>query len=251
VRGTLLLIALVASWLSLSPARAAVDRTGDDGPLPHLMLWAWERPTDLRDLDAHVGVAFLAQTLIVRNDGVGVVPRRNPLRVSPATPLVAVTRVESGEAGAATLGPPAIAAMATAIADTMTLPHVRGVQVDFDAAESERTVYRALIVAVRAALGPDVPLSLTALASWCAQDRWMDGLPVDEAVPMLFRMGPLNEPYAGLARSTSAAAPECRGALGTSLDEPLRVRAAGRRVYVFSAAPWTRASVTRAREVLE
>jgi hypothetical protein len=51
--------------------------------------------------------------------------------------------------------------------------------------------------------------------------------------------------------STSAAAPECRGALGTSLDEPLRVRAAGRRVYVFSAAPWTRASVTRAREVLE
>jgi hypothetical protein len=125
------------------------------------------------------------------------------------------------------------------------------VQIDFDAAESERAVYRALVLAVRAALGPDVPLSITALASWCAQDRWMDGLPVDEAVPMLFRMGPLNEPYAGLARSTSTAAPECRGALGTSLDEPLHVRAAGRRVYVFNAAPWTPASVSRAREVLE
>lgn len=251
MRGTLLLIALVVSWLSLSPARAAVDGTAGHGPLPHLMLWAWERPTDLRDLDAQVGVAFLAQTLIVRNDAVSVVPRRNPLRVSPATPLVAVTRLESGEGGAATLGRPAIAAMATAIAGTMTLPHVRGVQIDFDAAESERTVYRALVLAVRAALGPDVPLSITALASWCAQDRWMDGLPVDEAVPMLFRMGPQNEPYAGLARSTSTAAPACRGALGTSLDEPLRVRAAGRRVYVFNAAAWTPASVTRAREVLE
>jgi len=96
-----------------------------------------------------------------------------------------------------------------------------------------------------------VPLSITALASWCAGDRWMRGLPIDEAVPMLFRMGPLNEPYAALARSTSAGAPECRGALGTSLDEPLHIRAGTRRVYVFNASPWTPASVGRAREVLE
>jgi hypothetical protein len=250
-RGAFLLIALVAGWLSLSPARAAVDRAGDDVPLPRLMLWAWERPTDLRDLDAHVGVAFLAQTLIVRNDAVTVVPRRNPLRVSPATPLLAVTRIESGGSAATASSSEAVAGMAAAIAGTMALPRVRGVQIDFDAAESERTAYRALVVAVRAALGPQVPLSITALASWCAGDRWMHGLPIDEAVPMLFQMGPLNEPYTALARSTSAGAPECRGALGTSLDEPLRVRAAGRRVYVFNASPWTRASVAQAHEVLE
>ena len=58
-------------------------------------------------------------------------------------------------------------------------------------------------------------------------------------------------PYAALARSTSAGAPECRGALGTSLDEPLHIRAGTRRVYVFNASPWTPASVGRAREVLE
>jgi hypothetical protein len=68
---------------------------------------------------------------------------------------------------------------------------------------------------------------------------------------MLFRMGPVNTPYVGLARSPSTAAAECRAALGTSLDEPLRVRAAGRRLYVFNAAPWTRASVAQARERLE
>ena len=250
-RGALLLIALSVSWLSLSPAGTSARGPAATDPLPRLMLWAWERPTDLRDLDTRVGVAFLSQTLIVRNGAVEARPRRNPLRVSPTTPLVAVTRIESDAAGTATLSSEAVASMAAAIAGTMALPRVRGVQIDFDAAESERIFYRALVFAVRNALGPRVPLSITALASWCARDRWMDGLPVDEAVPMLFRLGPLNAPYVGLARTPSAAADECRGALGTSLDEPLHVRAAGRRVYIFNAAPWTPASVIQAREVLE
>jgi hypothetical protein len=256
-RGILLLVALLVSWLSLSPAGAAVERAEPSGGLPRLMLWAWERPTDLRSLAPDVGVAFLAQTLIVRNDAVETTPRRNPLLVSPHTPLVAVTRIEShaprlrSGQGAAESLQTMVKTMATAIAATASLARVRGVQIDFDAADSEREFYRALVVAVRQAVGPEVPLSITALASWCAQDRWMAGLPVDEAVPMLFRMGPLHAPYVGLARSPSAAAAECRGALGTSLDEPLHLRAAGRRVYVFTASPWTAASLTQAREVLE
>ena len=250
-RGALLLIALSVSWLALSPAGASVARFIDRDGLPRLMLWAWERPTDLRSLGGGIGVAFLSQTLIVRNGSVDVLPRRNPLHVAADTPLVAVTRIESGDAGAASLTPATSSAMAAAIAGTASLPRVRGVQIDFDAAGSERAFYRGLVLAVRQAIGPELPLSITALASWCTQDRWMAGLPVDEAVPMLFRLGPLNDPYAGIARSPSAAAAECRGALGTSLDEPLHIRAAGRRVYVFNASPWTPAAVAKAREVLE
>ena len=250
-RGALLPIALLVSGLAISPAGRSLDRSGGGEALPRLMLWAWERPTDLRDLDAHAGVAFLSQTLVVRNDAVRVVPRRSPLRVSPATALVAVTRIEIGEGGGRALGEPAVATMADAIARTMALPRVRGVQIDFDAAESERAFYRALVVAVRKTLGPDVPLSITALASWCAEDRWLNGLPVDEAVPMLFRLGPVNEPYAGIARSPMRAAAECRGALGTSLDEPLHVRARGRRVYVFNSTAWSTASIAAAREVVQ
>jgi len=250
VRGTLLLVALSVSWLSLSPAGASVNSGAAPGTLPRLMLWAWERPTDLRALDQGVGVAFLAQTLILRNDAVRAEPRRNPLRVSAHTPLVAVTRIESG-GGAAALQAPQVAAMGAAIARTAALPRVAGVQIDFDAAASEHEVYRALIHAVRRQLPDAMPLSVTALASWCAGDRWMHGLPIDEAVPMLFQIGPEHTPFAGIAASPVAAAPECRGALGTSLDEPLRVRAAGRRVYVFNAAAWTPASVSRARAVLE
>ena len=248
-RGALPSVALLVSWLSLSPG-ATVERAEPGGGLPRLMLWAWERPTDLQSLAPDVGVAFLAQTLIVRNDAVETTPRRNPLLVSPHTPLVAVTRIESHRAAPENLEP-MVTSMAAAIAATISLPRVRGVQIDFDAADSEREFYRALVVAVRQAVGPAVPLSITALASWCAQDRWMKGLPVDEAVPMLFRMGPVNTPYVGLARSPSTAAAECHAALGTSLDEPLRIRTAGRRVYVFNAAPWNPASVTQAREVLE
>jgi hypothetical protein len=248
-RGALLVVASLVSGLALSPAGAGVQRPQPRDGLPRLMLWAWERPTDLRSLDAGTGVAFLAQTLILRGGLVQTVPRRNPLLVPDHTALVAVTRIESAHSGAA--APATVAAIAAAVAGTMSLPQVRGVQIDFDAAESERPFYRALLQEVRHALGRGVPLSITALASWCAQDRWMSGLPVDEAVPMLFRMGPVHAPYVGLARSTAAAAIECRGALGTSLDEPLHVRAAGRRVYVFNASAWTDASLTEAREMLE
>ena len=34
-----------------------------------------------------------------------------------------------------------------------------------------------------------MPLTITALASWCDGDDWIDGLPVADASPMLFRMG--------------------------------------------------------------
>jgi len=247
-RGAVLVVALSVSGLSLSQAGTFVDHPAGPQSLPQLMLWAWERPTDLGSLDTGIGVAFLSQTLVARNGALLREPRRNPLRVAPHTPLVAVTRIETGDGA-----PPEtlVTSMAEAIAGTASLPGVRGVQIDFDAAESERAFYRSLVRAVRSTLGADVPLSITALASWCAQDRWMNGLPVDEAVPMLFRLGPINAPYAGLARSPAAAAAECRGALGTSLDEPLHVRAMGRRVYVFNASAWTPASVTLAREVAE
>jgi hypothetical protein len=250
-RPAFLLVALMVSGLAVSPSGTSAGRPDEQRGLPRLMLWAWERPTDLRDLDARAGVAFLSQTLSVRHSAVAVEPRRNPLRVSPHTELVAVTRIETDAAGASRLSESAVDSMAGAIARTLSLPRVRGVQIDFDAAESERPFYRSLVQSVRRAIGPAVPLSITALASWCAQDRWMDGLPIDEAVPMLFRMGPINEPYSEIARSPRRAAAECRGALGTSLDEPLHVRADGRRVYVFNAAAWTPASVAGAHEVLK
>jgi len=238
------------------------------GRLPHLRLWAWERPEDLRSAGRDVGVAFLAQTISIDGDRVHVRPRMQPLRVANDAVLVAVTRIEAGAGGPAKAGPyvqldppdpPSLArdpgelrwtspdVVAAAIAKTAALPRVAGVQVDFDATASQRAFYRELLARLRARLAPGTPLSITALASWCVEDDWLAGLPIDEAVPMLFRMGPVNQPYLHLAQSRSDARVECRGALGVSVDEPRAVDAARRRVYIFNPKPWTALMIADAR----
>ena len=157
---------------------------------PSIVLWAWERPENLEFIDPHTtGIAFLARTVFLRNGAVSVQPRLNPLRYTPGASLMAVVRVESDRSVL-----PPVAAAAAAISEAGTIPGVRALQVDFDATLSQRAFYRNILNRVRADLRPDLPLSITALASWCEADHWIDGLPVAEAVPMLFRMGPGERP---------------------------------------------------------
>jgi len=120
--------------------------------------------------------------------------------------------------------------VAAVIARTAALPRVVTVQVDFDAAASERPFYRRLLERLRPRLDPSITLSITALASWCVGDGWLHDLPIDEAVPMLFRMGPENQPFRQLALARPSARAECRGAVGWSIDEPIGVTSSGRRV---------------------
>ena len=121
-------------------------------------------------------------------------------------------------------------------------------QVDFDATLSERAFYIDLLQRTRAAIG-DMPLSITALASWCKGDTWLDRLPpgtIDEAVPMLFRMGPLNGPLLKAGASNELRSPVCRSAVGISTDEPTPALEGRRRTYIFSPTSWTRESIARA-----
>jgi hypothetical protein len=236
LRRSAALACALAALAVLSPSYAnslnARSRT-----LPDLMLWAWERPEDLRGLDRRIGVAFLAQTIRIATSDFIVVPRRQPLRVAPETMLVAVTRIETGRA--AQPDRTDIDSLASAILRTTTLPRIAVVQIDFDAVASERTMYAHLIRRVRQQLEPSLPLSVTALASWCKDDDWLGDLPADEVVPMLFRMGPANEPFRSMARSPRQGQPACRHAIGTSLDEPIAVARDRRRRYVFSPKAWT------------
>ena len=87
-----ILAGIVCALALLAPSYAARPPARLDS-LPHLVLWAWERPEDLRGLDRDVAVAFLAQTIDLKADGLQVSPRRQPLRVDPETSLIAVTRV--------------------------------------------------------------------------------------------------------------------------------------------------------------
>src|SRR3984893_13001464 len=64
--------------------------------IPRVMLWAWERPTDLRFINPkETGVAFLARTIRLRSGEVSIRPRLQPLNLPEGTMVVAVARVET------------------------------------------------------------------------------------------------------------------------------------------------------------
>lgn len=212
-------------------ATASCSHRPDPLPtLPHLMLWAWERPERLRFIDPHTtGVAFLARTISWRDGHVNVRRRYQPLELPPETAVMAVTRLQSDSPPL-----PDLDAIANAALETATLPRVQAIEIDFDARRSEREWYAALLRRVRQRLAPSMPLTITALASWCLSDPWISGLPVNDAVPMFFRMG-VGEPQHVRDVSLSM----CRSSLGLSMDEIPLAAPLGRRLFVFNPRPWT------------
>jgi len=223
-----------------SPAR----RMPVPSDAPMKMLWAWERPEDLRFLDSRAsGVAYLAQTLTLERETVRYAPRRQPLVLPEDNYLIAVTRIETQKL--AELRPSyseeQIAEMARLVSDTLNRPNVRGVQIDFDAVASERGFYKRFLERLRSELPPDFPLTMTALASWCLGDLWLNELPVDEAIPMVFEMGSDTERVrAYLAKGNDWREPLCTASYGVSVDEPpVEGLAPNRRMYYFKNTAWS------------
>jgi hypothetical protein len=249
VAGSLVLFASLA--LGLTKARSVIESRNSVASntrlkeMPQVILWAWERPTDLRFINSRdVGVAFLAKTIRLRANEVTVRPRLQPLNLPEDAKVIAVARVESDAVSKAELSGQQRDKLAAAIAEMAQLPRVSQIQIDFDATSSEREFYRDVIFNVRRRLPDHVGLSITALASWCTYDDWLSGLPIDEAVPMLFRMGvdkkQINNRMATGEDFNSTA---CRQSYGLSTDEPRSNLSLTRRLYVFNPDPWTETSV--------
>lgn len=232
-----LLVCCALPRAAAAEGTAPTSSPASPGRLPPLMVWAWERPCDLAALDPRsAGVAALALTLRLDADGIAAVPRRQPLLLPPAAPLVAVARLETDSRRPPRLDSALAQRAAAAIAGLARRPGLAGLQVDFDAAASERGWYGDLLRELRRRVPEALPISITALASWCLGDRWLAGLPVAEAVPMLFRMGPDAE---GVRRRLGAGEdfdePLCRSSVGLSSDEPAPRLPPGRRRYLFLA----------------
>lgn len=250
----LILIAMLAIAVTVSTldpwwARLLPAVSESLSMLPPVMLWAWERPERLDFIDPRaVGVAFLAQTLHLSGPDVVIRPRLQPLRVPPGTTLMAVVRIDVDR-----LHPPALSlqqreSAAAAIADRRELPEIAALQIDFDAAVSQRSFYRDLLHDVRRHLSRDLPLSMTALASWCTHDAWLEGLPVDEVVPMVFRMGADQDRVRRYLDEEDFRVAHCRQSLGVSTDEPLPSRRPLRRLYLFHPQSWSPDALTRILE---
>jgi hypothetical protein len=250
----LVLAAAVAISFALKTARSrnteslVLNSRGQH--IPKTVLWAWERPTDLRFINPHEdGIAFLPRTIRLAGDDVIVRPRLQSMDVPDGSTVIAVARIETDRSNKASLSQNQAEQLTRTLSELAALPNISAIQIDFDATRSEREFYRNVIVALRSRLPNQIGLSITALASWCDDDDWISDLPIDEAVPMLFRMGPDRDHARNLVASGEqfAAAP-CRGSYGVSTDEPIADLDRSKRIYVFNPESWTEQSV---RAILE
>jgi hypothetical protein len=117
-------------------------------------------------------------------------------------------------------------------------PGIGALQVDFDATRSQRAFYADVLTDLRSQMPAALPLSMTALASWCSGDDWIADLPVDEAVPMLFRMEPDRRRAPADAPGFRIRERLCMGSVGISTHEAWPDEMAGKRIYVFADRGW-------------
>ncbi|WP_439328980.1 DUF3142 domain-containing protein [Corallococcus carmarthensis] len=216
-------------------------------PPPRMVLWAWERPEDLRFLEGRaVDVAFLLATLDLADGDVHVLHRRQPLRVPPGTALIATVRLQMLPGGSlARFTPERLEALA-GLLDSLARRRadVTALQLDFDARASEYDAYVDLLQRLRARLPPGMPLSITGLASWCVPGSWIARAPVEEVVPQLFRMGPDGPVWR--ARFARGLPRPCAGSMGLAMDEWQPVPPGVSTLYLFNPRPWTPDAFARA-----
>ena len=220
---------------------------------PAPILWAWERPEDLRFAGADTTIAVLAGSITLSGDAVLAAPRRQPALLRADQKRSAVVHVEiDRHKPLAWTAAQRQEAVAAALAYAADLP-AQSVQLDFEVRESERQVLLELVGDLRAGLGSDRRLSMTALASWCDTESWIEAAPVDEIVPMLFRMGPGGAALKRrLAEGGDFSDRRCRSAIGIATDTPPLGLPAGRLIYVFNPHRWNAADyATLVRETAQ
>ena len=244
--GVLLFLFLIGNVASMAWRWGRPYLLGDPlAGFPRVFLWAWERPENLEYLDPRMaGVAVLAKTLTLEDSRVTARPRMQPIRLPAGICAIAVIRIETRSA---ILDDGIRREAIRHILDSARTTGAAGIQIDFDAVASERAFYRNLLAELRPQLPSGMKLSITALASWCMYDDWISGLPVDEAVPMLFRLGVEDAGARGFLRSgKDFRAARSRFSMGISTDEPPPRSPGNRRIYVFNPKPWTRESANDA-----
>jgi Protein of unknown function (DUF3142) len=237
---------LLGCWgagASLLACRAKKNRQVIDSPrlaaLPPVWLWAWARPEDLRFINpTQVGVAILTNTLRLQGDEVHQVPRRQPCYFPAGTRLMAVVRIETDRQRPASLSARQLQNTCRILQQLPNLDNLSGLQLDFDATLSERPFYRQLLGLLRTALPARYLLSITALASWALTDNWLDALPIDEAVPMLFRLGvDRANILTALRQGKSWQSVKAQTSVGMATDEAVDLLAAAH-TYLFNPQAW-------------
>jgi hypothetical protein len=231
---------------SASPAEVAAS-------LPRGVAWIWPNsngPQGTRsDSPPYREAAVLVESLVLRARGVEHGGRTQSLQLPAGVRIVPVVHVEAAPDAPAEFTLSQRNAIIAAVRRHAGVAAAGAglLQLDFEAPARQRDAYRALVAAVREALPAGVRLSVTALAHWCTQGDWLDHLPVDEVVPMLYRLGPHADDWRRrfAQQANTNLAQRCRGpALGFATNDPPPAALLARtiRPYWFDEAAWSNPS---------
>ncbi len=243
----------MVNWLRLFVGLSILGMVGCKHPevvsgasplkLPPVVLWAWERPEHLEFIDtAKIGIAFLAETIILEEGSLRVVKRVNPIKFTVGAKLIPVIRIEIHGSANTPIDSSQSASSVDAISNYVTIVRTNILQLDFDARQSDRDWYKQLLLSLRATLPSKTKISITALASWCIHDAWIDSLAIDEAVPMLFRLGIAQKSVTEYLRAGGGfTSKKAAGCLGISTDELFDALPNHERLYIFANRSWTKA----------
>lgn len=200
------------------------------------IVYAWNRPERLAALPEGSEVAVYAATVSLRDGETVWQPRLHPIALPDHARVTAVIHFEPGWR-------PLDDRLRAYLVDKISGLHAQAIQIDYEAPLSQREFLRELMGDLRRAL-PQGKLSMTALASWCLFDDWLRELPVDEVVPMVYRMGHDREPVRRwLDEGHDFRVPLCRKAVAVSLADPPPRLPAGRRTYYFAPRSWSEAEL--------
>jgi len=236
-----ILLASLAAVFALRGHAQAPSRRAPPAAWPSVFAWTWNRDDDLRFLPPGAGVAAVRVSVEIEHDVVRV-RANNGTWTAPAEAFVLpVVHVDAFERWHPALNAAQEDALVAAIVSAGEGSPSGALQLDFEATPGQRAFYRRVLARVRERL-PSEWISITALASWCMDDRWTAGLPVDDVVAMAFRLGR----DAPVRRRAIAAlerwpAVDC-SSTGIAADEPGLRPPAHRTLFLFSPSPWTAAT---------
>ncbi len=206
-------------------------------PPPQLVLWSWQRQDNLSFVKKSTLIAPLIGTISINRNGLHVSPRSNPLTLDPSTRLIPVVRLEINPRSSVneqTLEKIIFHILA------LTQPcKSKELQIDFDATVSQRPFYEKLLTQLRKTL-PNTKLSITALASWCLSDPWIEKLPIDYAVPMVYNLGEDERSIKRFILNTKQwKSGKCCGYIGLHQKKLFMKIPKGWTVFVFNDEAWT------------
>ena len=240
ILAALVVVGIATAFALRPPAQAPARRAPPPG-WPSTFAWTWNRDEDLRFLPPGAGIAAVQLSIELEDRQVRVRANHGTWLAPTNAFVLPVVHIDAFERWRPALDAAQEDAVVATIVSIGGQSRAGAVQVDFEAAPGQRAFYRRVLARVRERL-PSAWVSITALASWCVDDRWTSDLPVDDVVAMAFRLGRDAPAYrreiGSLARWPAA---DCTST-GIAADEARLRLPTSRSLFLFSPRPWTAAT---------